>query len=141
MRLTHQVEIDADPERVHAALVDVQQWPEWTASTRHAERLDDGPLAVGSTVKLDQPGLRQVVWRVVSLTPPEGFAWTSRVGGVTTVGDHRITPIGDHRVRVDLSVDQTGVLAPLVGLLYGRLTRRYMRLEAEGLKRRCEPGG
>jgi hypothetical protein len=42
--------------------------------------------------------------------------------------------------QIRLTVDQRGVLAPLVHLLTGRRTRRYMEQEAEGLKRRSEAG-
>ena len=38
------------------------------------------------------------------------------------------------RVTVTLSLHQTGFLAPIVGLLSARLTRRYIDMEANGLK-------
>jgi hypothetical protein len=39
---------------------------------------------------------------------------------------------------VTLGVDFRGPLAWLVSRLYGKLTQRYIEMEAEGLKRRCE---
>jgi hypothetical protein len=39
---------------------------------------------------------------------------------------------------VRLTLDQSGLLAPVVGAFFGRLTRRYVDMEADGLKRRCE---
>jgi hypothetical protein len=44
-------------------------------------------------------------------------------------------------VTVELGTAQTGPLAWLVGILYGRLTRRYIGMEAQGLKRFCEAAG
>ncbi|MGC4854783.1 hypothetical protein ACLQ24_15670 [Micromonospora sp. DT4] len=47
-------------------------------------------------------------------------------------------PLPGGRTRVEAAVDQAGPLAGLIGLLYGGLLSRYVRLEADGLRRRCE---
>lgn len=138
MRFATSVEIGAAPERIWQVLTDVERWPEWTASVRGAQRLDDGPFALGSTVRLDQPRLRPAIWLVTELTPEASFTWASTSGGVTTAGEHRLTPTDNGRVRVELGIRHSGVLAPLVGLLTWPLTRKYMRAEADGLKSRCE---
>jgi len=39
-----------------------------------------------------------------------------------------------------LSIQQLGFLGSLGGLLTLALTRRYVQMEAQGLKRRCEAG-
>jgi hypothetical protein len=56
------------------------------------------------------------------------------------VGDHWLTsgPLG--QVTVTLGIRNDGPLGGLVELLLGRLTRRYVSMEAAGLKRRCETG-
>ncbi|MFC4021892.1 hypothetical protein ACFOW4_28680 [Micromonospora sp. GCM10011542] len=54
-------------------------------------------------------------------------------------GEHRVLPLPDGRSRVELVLDQSGPLAGPIGFLYGDLVRRYLRLEADGLRRRCEP--
>jgi hypothetical protein len=56
------------------------------------------------------------------------------------VGRHHVRPSrgGAH---VTLSLEWSGWLAPLIRLLYGGLSRRYVDAEAEGLKRRCEAAG
>jgi uncharacterized membrane protein len=138
MRFMESVEIVAEPERIWAVLLDVEHWPEWTESVRTVERLDQGPLEVGSLTRLVQPRLRPSTWRVTELVAPQSFTWVSSGGGVTTVGGHRLTPLAAGRVGVELSIDQSGPLAPLVGLVGAALIRRYLRFEADGLKRRCE---
>ncbi|MFG1951236.1 SRPBCC family protein [Micromonospora sp. NPDC048830] len=138
MRFEVVTEIGADAERVWAVLTDVERWPEWTASVRSARRLEPGPLTVGSTARLEQPRLRTAVWRVVEAEPPYGFAWVSRAPGVRTRGDHRIVPLTEGRVRVELTLEQSGLLAGPVGRRYGELVRGYLEMEAEGLRRRCE---
>lgn len=140
------VEIDAPPEEVWDVLVDIEHWPEWTASVKSAQRIDgdgDGAadvLKVGSTVRLKQPRLPAMVWRVTEVEPGRSFDWTASSLGVTTEAGHRIEAMGDdrNRSRVTLSIAQTGPLAGLVGWLLGSQTRRYVELEAEGLKRRAE---
>jgi len=57
---------------------------------------------------------------------------------VRTVAGHRVTAADDGGARVALTVDWRGPLAPLVRLLFGRLSRRYVAIEARVLKRRCE---
>jgi hypothetical protein len=140
MRFEADTEIDADVERVWAVLVDVPRWPEWTASVSRAERGEPGPLAVGATARLTQPKLRPAVWRVTELTERQGFVWVSDTAGVRTTAEHRLVPLPDGRTRVDLAFDQSGPLAGLIGWLYGGMLRRYVRMEADGLRRRSERG-
>jgi uncharacterized membrane protein len=138
MQVETVVDIDAPPERVWQIMSDVERWPEWTASVERAERLDEGPLSVGSRARLKQPKFPPVVWEVTDLQPGRSFSWTAKNVGVTSVGRHEIAPRGDSGSRVALSLRQEGPLAPLLALLTSKLTRRYVETEAQGLKRRCE---
>ncbi|MGC5288732.1 SRPBCC family protein [Micromonospora sp. DT231] len=138
MRFEATAEIAADAEQVWAVLVDVERWPEWTTSVTRVERGESGPFAVGATARLTQPKLRPAVWRVTELTEGREFTWVSDTPGVRTRGEHRLVPLPDGRTRVELAIDQSGPLAGLIGRLYGGLLRRYLRLEADGLKRRSE---
>ncbi|MFJ6197034.1 SRPBCC family protein [Micromonospora sp. NPDC092111] len=138
MRFEASTEIAAGIDRVWAVQTDVDRWPEWTASVRAARRLEPGPFTLGATARLEQPRLRPAVWRVTEIDPPRWFVWESDSPGVHVRGEHRIVPLADDRVRVELAVVLTGPLAGLTGRLGGRTTRRYLRLEADGLRRRCE---
>ncbi|WP_328425013.1 SRPBCC family protein [Micromonospora sp. NBC_00389] len=140
MRFEAGTEIAADAQRVWAVLIDVQRWPEWTASVSQIERGEPGPLTVGATARLTQPKLRPAVWRVTELTDGRDFTWVSEAPGVRTRAEHRLLPLPDGRTRVELAIAQSGPLAGPVGWLYGGLLRRYLRLEADGLKRRSELG-
>lgn len=134
------VDVAAPVERAWDVLADLPSWPEWTASMTRLTPLDAAPLGVGSRIRVEQPKLRPIVLEIASWEPGRGFAWFGRQPGVTVFADHRLTPTPGG-CRLTLSLRYRGLLAPVVGLLARRLTERYMAMEAEGLKRRCEGRG
>ena len=137
MRYETTVEIAAATPKVWAALMEVERWPEWTASTTSIERLDEVPLALGSEVRIKQPKLRALVWAVTEFDEGRSFSWTSRSGGLRTLAEHRLEPRGES-TAVTLSIDQSGFLARIVAVVTSGMTRRYVDTEAQGLKARCE---
>lgn len=140
MRYEVDIQIAAEPEVVWATLADVQKWPEWTSSTTSVTRLEAGPLAVGSTARVVQPRLRPAVFTVTACEPGKSFTWAAKAPGVKTVAGHYIEPGEDGRSAVRLVLEQSGLLSVFVGLLAGGLIRRYLTLEAEGLRQRSESG-
>jgi uncharacterized protein YndB with AHSA1/START domain len=130
--------IDATPARVWAVLTDVGHWTEWIDSYQEVTRLDAGPLGPGSRTRVKQRGLAAGEWTVTELTEGERFAWENRQPGVTTVGRHAVTGEPDGRTRLTLTLEQSGALAGLVRLLLGARARRYVDLEAAGLKAAAE---
>ena len=131
------IEIAASPDRVWSIISDVERWHEWTASITRIERLDHGPLRIGSRALVRQPKLPRNEFTVTSLEEDRGFTWESKSPGLRGIGHHWIepTPTG---CRVTLGVDFRGLLAWPVSRLYGTLTQRYIEMEAEGLERRSE---
>lgn len=139
MRFEATIEVQAPAERVFDVYADVERWPEWTSSVTTVERLEAGPLRVGSRARITQPRLPVAVWQVSDLVPGRSFTWVARGPGIRTTGRHEVVPVaGTDRVTVAASLDQQGPLGPLVGLLTRRLTNRYLRTEVRGLKARCE---
>jgi uncharacterized protein YndB with AHSA1/START domain len=135
---TERVEIAAAPAAVWAVLTDVQGWRRWTRSVELVRRREQGrPFGAGSEAWVKQPRLPGAVWRVTRYEAGRGFTWESRSPGVRTVADHRLSPAGDG-TELTLELRQQGPLAPLAGLLLGGLTRRYLAMEATGLKTYCE---
>jgi uncharacterized protein YndB with AHSA1/START domain len=131
-------DVDAPPATLWAVLTDPTDWPRWTDSITAVEMLDK-TLAKGARVRISQPGLRPMVWIVSEFTEGSEFAWTAVASGVTTVGIHRVVPLdGGRRSRIVLGLRQSGVLAPLLNLLIGGRFRRYVELEAAGLKAAAE---
>jgi uncharacterized membrane protein len=138
MDIERSIEIAAPAEKVWTTMTDVQRWPDWTPTVTSVERLDDGPLRIGSRVRIRQPRLPAAVWTVTVLDVRRYFEWQSVTPGLKSVGGHRVEPTGAQSTRVTLTLSWTGWLTPLIRLLYGRLARRYVQTEAEGLKRRSE---
>jgi uncharacterized protein YndB with AHSA1/START domain len=131
------VHIEAKPKRVWEALMDIESWPEWTASMTWLKRVEDGPLQDGSDVQIKQPRLRATVWTVTDLVPGERFTWRNSGAGVTTEADHELVANPDG-TTVTLRIRQSGWLSGVSGFLGGSAIRRYMDMEAAGLKARCE---
>lgn len=134
------IEIDAPIDEVWRTLVDLRRWPEWTASVTQVEQLQGAGVALGGKVRIKQPRMPGLVWEITEVQPGESFTWQSARGGVTTVASHVLTTTGADRVAVTLGVRHFGPLAPVAGLLASRTTRRYVQMEADGLKRSCESG-
>jgi uncharacterized protein YndB with AHSA1/START domain len=138
MEFWTEADVDAPPATLWAVLTDPTDWPRWTDSVTSVEMLDP-TLTVGARVRVSQPGMRPLVWTVSELTEGVAFTWTAVAGGVTTVGSHRVVPLdGGRRSRIVLGLRQSGLLAPLLDLLMGGRVRRYVTLEAAGLKAAAE---
>jgi uncharacterized protein YndB with AHSA1/START domain len=138
VRFDTETEINASPDRVWAVLTDVERWPEWLASYTSVDRTDEGPLAVGSAARVRQPGLSPATCTVTELVPGQEFTWSSTAAGVRTTGRQVVQPLADDRARLALSIEQSGLLAGLVGLLLGPKIRRFIAIESEGLRAAAE---
>jgi carbon monoxide dehydrogenase subunit G len=131
------IDISATPAEVWAVMCDIERWPEWTASVTSVARTSDGPLGVGSTARVKQPKLAPANFVITTWQPDAGFDWVTSNPLVSAIGRHGIERTA-HGSRVTLAVEFSGPLAGLVAWLYGGLTKRYVRMEAEGLKLRSE---
>jgi uncharacterized protein YndB with AHSA1/START domain len=131
------ISISAPPAKVWAALIDFENWATWTKSVEKAERVDSGQFGMGSEVRIKQPKLPATVWKVVDFEPGAYFAWQAAARGVSTIAGHRITA-SDGGCTVTLSIKQSGPMSWLAALLYGKMSRAYVDMEANGLKSYCE---
>jgi carbon monoxide dehydrogenase subunit G len=135
--LQHTVTIAAPPERVWEVVVDVERWPERIPTVDSVERLDAGPLAVGSRTRLRQPRLSPAVWTVTELTPGSSYTWEARSPGVTVTAGHVVEPHPGGS-RLTLALRMSGPLAGLGWLLTRSLTRRYVETEAASIAKAAE---
>jgi hypothetical protein len=132
------VEIRMSPPRVWAVLLDVERWPEWTTSVTRVQRMDVGPLTLGSRTRIWQPKLMPAVWQVTSLDEKRRiFGWTTHNFGLKITGRHQVEAVGAHS-RVILSLHYSGLLGALMARIYRDLNWDYLSREANGLRVKCE---
>jgi hypothetical protein len=131
------VEIQAAPDRVWSVMGDFERWPEWTPTVTSIQRLDGGPVAIGSRLRIRQPKLPPAVWRLTQLDPGKSFTWVTGGPGVRVTARHWVEA-SESGSRATLSLQFSGLLGPLVARLTRGLNQRYLALEAKGLKGRSE---
>jgi uncharacterized protein YndB with AHSA1/START domain len=134
------VEISALPARVWAATVDVEAWPTWSATTDTVRRQEQGPIGPGSTAIVIQPKLRPATWTVREALRDETFVWDTTGPGYVVTARHEIRACGAGS-SLRLQVVMSGPMSRVVWCVTGGVVRRYLHLEADGLKRFCENPG
>ena len=132
------VEIDAPATIVWDVFVDAEQWPTWTASITRIVPLDGPGIETGKRFEIKQPRLPKVVWEVTEVDPGVSWTWRQRSPGATAFATHEVVSLGSDRTLVKQRIGQRGPVGVLVGLFMLRLTKRYLALEAQGLKTRSE---
>lgn len=132
------VEIDAPASRVWDVFSDVERWPEWTDSVTRLVALDGPGLAVGKRFEIKQPRLPKLVWEVSEVSPGASWTWVQRSPGGSTRARHDVIADGEGHSLVRQELDQRGPVGGLVGRLMLRTTKRYLEMEAQGLKARAE---
>ena len=136
MRWENSVLIDAPTGRVWQLTLDITDWPSFSPTMRWVRRLDDGPLRVGSTARIKQPGQPAAVWTVTRIVDEREFTWQTRRMGVTMTGSHLLEPVGD-RCRNTLVLDLTGPLSRPLAALIGGAIRRSLAAENGGFQARA----
>jgi uncharacterized protein YndB with AHSA1/START domain len=132
------IEIDAPAAVVWEVFTDVEKWPDWTASVSKLTALDSEQITPGNRFEIIQPKFPKLVWTVTAADPGRSWTWTQRSLGATTLATHEVVPVEGGRTMVRQRIDQRGPIGTLAGLAVRRRTRRYLQLEAEGLKQTSE---
>ena len=132
------VEIDAPPQLVWKVFSDVERWPEWTASVTSLVGRDGSNLAVGKRFSIKQPGMSKLNWKVTEIDPGLSWTWVQRSPGVNVSARHHVIAQPGGRTLVRQQLEQRGVLGALVGRMMIKKTKRFLELEAQGLKARSE---
>jgi uncharacterized membrane protein len=136
-QLSQSFVIAAPPERVWTVMSDVVRWPEWTRSVSSVWRLEPGPLQVGSRVVIKQPRFPAARWLVTDVEPGHAFTWVSLGPAMRVTATHVVEPDGSGS-RVTLALTYEGMIGRLMGRLTRGISERYVAMEGEGLRRRCE---
>jgi uncharacterized membrane protein len=138
MNTDSSVQIEAPASVVWDVFTAVERWPDWTASVTSIVAVDGPGIEVGKRFEIRQPRLTKVVWEVTEVAPGASWTWRHRSFGATTLASHEIVAQDTDRTLVRQRIDQSGPIGVAVGVLILRLTKRYLELEAQGLKARSE---
>ncbi len=112
-------------------------WPGMSPSITRVERVDGAPLAAGARVRIKQPRMAAMTWRVTEFEPGRSFAWQAVNPGILTVGTHELRQTGTG-TEVTLGIKHSGLLAPIIGRLTAARMSSYVGMEAAGLKHLSE---
>ena len=117
------VEIEAPAERVWDILVDFERYREWN------------PFTTLGWLRRKQPE------RIETVEPPLLLAWGTTMGHpllLSALREQRVEALSETRCRYSTTDATTGLLTPLVALLFGRLIRQGFNDLAAALKTRAE---
>jgi uncharacterized membrane protein len=127
-------ESSAPADRLWAVMSDVRHWGDWLPTVDAVTPLEpDRPDEVGASYTVEQPGLPTAVWTITGRDEGRSFTWESARPGIRSVGTHTLTPSTDGRTTIELGIEWSGALAPLVRLALGRKSTDYVTREAEAL--------
>ena len=118
-------------------MTDVERWHEWTPSIMRITRTRSGPLVVGETATVRQPKFPPAMWTVNEIKPGRSFSWFNRAPGLRVTGFHGAEPTASGS-RAVLGLSYEGIFGGLLARMTEGITKRYLEMEAKGLKARAE---
>ena len=134
------VDIDAPADQVWQVLTDADKYGEWNRFTPQVSTDFRPGSDAGLRVFLGPLKLRQKQ-RIQSVEPPRLLAWGMTMGHrvlLVARREQRLEELGADRCRYLTTDTMSGLLAPLVALLFGRLIRNGFNAMAAALKARAE---
>lgn len=137
MKIENTISIDAPLSRAWELTLDVESWPQHTPTITKIERLDSGPIGIGSTALVKQPGQRAKVWTVTDFEPQQCFAWSTRAMGTTMTGRHVMTA-NESETTQTLTVEIEGPFSSVVGAIVRRPIAKAIAQENQGFKTAAE---
>ncbi|MDA0339875.1 MAG: SRPBCC family protein [Proteobacteria bacterium] len=132
MKVQHTIDVDALPDLVWAVTVDVNQWPTWTPTVERAERMDEGPLQLGSSSRMSA-----AVWKVIDFADGESFTWETRLRGTRMIASHLVKMSGTGTENT-LTLEVKGFIGFLLAPFIARRARQTIETENRSLKHFCE---
>lgn len=139
MKLEETTEIASPPGAVWAVYADVERWPEWSGAVKSVKALDDNSLAVGNRFRIDQPRIGALTWEITEVDPGVSWTWVHHSPGGSTEAWHELTETASGTVA-RAGIIHHGLFGNMSGLLLGRATRRFLKMELDGLKVEVEGG-
>ncbi len=130
------IEAAADADAVWRLFEDPSRWVDWHPDITSA-RLD-GPLDVGSTVRVQQRGAPTRTLTVVAVEPGRSYATEDRMPLARLRFEHEVHRLGEHRCRILLRQSMSGPLTPIFSRLLGGRIARGVPDQLQGLAKAVE---
>ena len=92
---------------------------------------------LGAKARIRQPRLPTVVWEVTKWEPGRSWTWTTTSPGARTEASHVLSRVSE-RTIAEQSITWSGPIGWLAAFVWRSVTRRYLAIEANGLKQRSE---
>ena len=128
----------APPDRLWLVVSEVERWGERLPTFTSVQAVEPWrAVGVGSRFEVRQPALPSATYEVTDWEPGRSFTWVARSPGVTTTATHTVTA-RDGGSAVDLALDWSGPLAPVIRLLLGRRAQGMVESEAQTMCRLAE---
>ena len=138
-RYTTEFDVETSPETVFAYLEDFTNGPDWDPGIADAERLDDGPIGVGSRFALDlrvAGRTQRWVYEVEEHEPHRRVTFATRTSRATGIDRVVIEPQpdGGSRVTWDATFTFAGTLGSLIDPAFGLVFHRIASKAVDGLR-------
>ncbi len=115
MKFSSSVEIDAPPEKVWALVNELEEWPQWIPSIKKIEKLSEGPLGIGSQIRVTAKSIMTVklLMAITEFAPGRQAVMQGRVLGTEMTRYYTFEPV-NQRTRLTAGGEVSGLLAFLV---------------------------
>jgi carbon monoxide dehydrogenase subunit G len=103
-------EVPVSAEEAFAFVANLENLPRWQTGVTRAEQLTDGPMAVGSTARLERQMLGQRIeadLKITELDPPTHMVFTTEAGGMRVAASLDVAPLAAGS-RVTFGMDIAG---------------------------------
>lgn len=148
MQFESEVTVNAPPERVMAAMADLEAWPDWMQGLVRAEKLTPEPFGVGTRwreVRKMFGHEAEEIFEVTEYQPPHRLGlFVDGSQGTSGKGEYRfvymLEPVGEGATRMVLSgdIEMPGMVARLFGFLLKGMFRKGCERDLNALKAHLE---
>jgi hypothetical protein len=136
MRFEADVSMKATSEAIWAAVADPETWPDWTDAVHRVKKLSEGPLGVGSKMRI-------TIWFIIPVrlhmtitefVPGQRVAMEGKAL-IARMSRYYMLQPQNGRTRAIVGGEATGLLAPLTWLIGQVLSKEIvqdLRVKIEG---------
>ena len=136
MQFGHVVETTASPEKIWAAWIDVERWPQW--DTELASATLDGSFALRAKGRVKPKRGPAARFSISELIPGESYTFTTHLPLCELNVSRRLTRNGGSGVFFTHEVSFVGPLSFVFGNLLGRRYREALPMVMENLRKIAE---